>query len=95
MAAGFCLLAAVFCIAYVLTDQRRKSKKPVYAASGMLFIIATAVYIIAAIVSSGKQPLPLWLIYASRSGWLSIVIIILLVGAFVANVFADWRKNVK
>lgn len=85
------LLAAAVCLSYTFTNQRRKAKKPIYAATAMLFIILTVVFSIA--VAMSYVPVPNWLYYSIRAGWLTVIIVILLIVAFVANVLADWRRN--
>lgn len=86
------------CLAYVLTDQRRKAKKSVYLVTAMLLIIAGSIYLVAAIYQDGSYPIPSAIVYAIRSGWATVSILILLTGVIAANILADWRRmgnNVK
>lgn len=86
------------CLAYVLTDQRRKAKKSVYLVTAMLLIIAGSIYILAALVQYGTYQIPAIVVYFIRSGWATVSILILLTGVVAANVLADWRRmgsNVK
>lgn len=83
---------AGLCLAYVLTDQRRKAKKPAYLVKAMLLIIAGSIYILAAMVQHGDYQIPPFVVYAIRSGWATISILILLLCVIAASVMADWRK---
>lgn len=82
VAAVAALLAAAVCLAYVLTPQRRKAKKPIYAWAATVFVYLGGVYVTAILTDA----------YLIRSGWLGILGLILLVFAFIANVIADWRR---
>lgn len=82
VAAIAALVAAAVCLAYVLTPQRRRAKKPVYAWAATVFIYLGGVYVAAIITDA----------YLIKSGWLGILGLILLVFAFIANVIADWRR---
>lgn len=93
VAALFSLGFAATCLSYVLTNQRRKAKKPLYFAAAMLFIISASAYILATLIQHGNYPFPDWMIYWVRSGWLTVVNLVLIGGALSANVLADWRKG--
>ena len=82
VAALAALVASGVCLAYVLTNQRRKAKKPVYAWAASVFLYLGGVYVAAMITDA----------YLIRSGWMGVLGLILLVFAFIANVFADWRR---
>ena len=92
VAAFFSLAFSVICLSYVLTNQRRKAKKPVYFAASMLFLISAAIYTLAFFVTYDDYNIPPWIFYAIRSGWATVVNLVFVGATVAANVLADWLK---
>lgn len=81
----FALIGAGACFAYVLTDQRRKAQKPIYAIAGFGFLYAIIIY--AAGVFSINP------VYLLRSGWLGAIAFYILTVAYIAVIIVNWRTN--
>jgi hypothetical protein len=79
-----CLTGAGLSIAYVFTDQRRKAKKPVYAAKAVILLFAALIYTFGLVDPK---------IYLIRSGWATQLILFMFVCALTANIVTDWRKR--
>lgn len=79
-----CLVGAGLSIAYVLTDQRRAAKKPIYAWKAAILTLAAIIYLIALFQEN---------IYLVKSGWATQIVLFMLVCALIANVISDWRKK--
>ena len=78
------LITSLLCFSYAVTRQRRRAKKPVYFAVGILFLYAACVYLYGLTIGAGS--------YLLRTGWLTSINFILLTFAFVALIITDWRK---
>lgn len=78
------MAGAVGCFAYVLTSQRRKAKKPIYAIKGIILLFAAFIYGYALF---GPDT------YFIRSGWATNIVWIMFISAFFANLMTDWRKK--
>ena len=81
MAVIVALIGFSTCIAYVVTPQRRKAKKPVYLLVGLGFLYLAIVYLSTFFTS----------LYAVRSGWASVIGMTLLMFAVIAIIITDWR----
>lgn len=79
-----CLVGAGLSIAYVLTDQRRAAKKPVYASKAVILTLAAIIYLIALFQED---------VYLVRSGWATQIVLFMLICALIANIMSDWRKK--
>jgi hypothetical protein len=76
-------LGALMAYSYVLTDQRRASKKPLYLWKGILLTYFVIVYLVA-----------IWTdFYFIRSGLATRFGVMILTSLLVANVILDWRKK--
>lgn|GEM_PF-7040564 len=80
----FALAGAVGCLAYVLTDQRRKAKKPVYAIASIELLYVAIIYGLGAF---GVD------VYLLKTGWLGAIGYYLLISTFGALIITDWRKR--
>lgn len=82
------MLVAIVCaganIAYVLTDQRRRAKKPVRLVAGLGSIYLTVIYAWAYLDSSSL---------IIRTGFLTRLGVITLLVLYLAEVIADWQLN--
>lgn len=82
MAVIVALIGFAACMAYVLTPQRRKAKKPVYLLVGLGFLYLATVYLMTFFFS----------LYVIRSGWATVIGMIILMFAVIAIIITDWRK---
>jgi cytochrome c biogenesis protein CcdA len=70
-------------IAYAVTDQRRKAKRPVYFIGGLIIIYLALIYFASYLGSTA---------YVLRSGLLTRAGVVALCFVLVAIVITDWRK---
>lgn len=77
----FCLTGAGLSMAYVVTNQRRKAKKPVYFAKATVLVLAALIYLSALIGFD---------IDFVRSGWATQVVLIMLISLIAASILSDW-----
>lgn len=71
-------------LAYVLTDQRRASKKPLRAVNALVIFYFIGLYAFALM-----DPMNYWV----RSGLLSRIGLIVLFSVLAGEVIADWRRG--
>lgn len=85
---GVAIVMAIVCaganIAYAITNQRRRAKKPVRLVAGLGAIYLAVIYAWAYTDSAS---------YILRSGFLTRLGVITLLTLYLAEVIADWRLN--
>lgn len=78
------LSGASVCIAYVVTRQRRKAKRPIYAISALLMILGAITYIYGFYNDTSVF---------IRAGWATAILSVLLIVVIIANTLADWKRE--